>query len=293
MKAPVILDFDHSIGEIDHSLRFDLSHWQDTIRFACKRADFNKLQHFLQSTLPFAYGPVFLGSGDYHHVSHLLISRLQPLLQNSKLTVVIVDNHPDNMRLPFGIHCGSWVTHTAALPFVDHVHVIGITSNDIGLGHAIENRLTPLIRSKLTYWSTRVNVSWAHRIGLKRAFRSFNNTDELISSFISAQYHERQPIYLSIDKDALSPKFIRTNWDQGTMESRHLTDLISSFSNRLIACDVTGEVSDYSYNNLFKRIISKLDGQTQVPLNNLVQWQKEQHQFNLNLLASLSNALEK
>ncbi|WP_297322222.1 arginase family protein [uncultured Bartonella sp.] len=288
MKSPVILDFDHSVGKFDGSINIDLTNWQDAIRYATSLANFQRLEEKLQTVIPEKPGTVFLGSGDYHHVSQLLIKHQHKNLQKEHLTVIVIDNHPDNMRYPFGIHCGSWMSYAAALPFVDHVHVVGITSHDIGIKHAIENRLKPLIQDKLTYWSTGVDVGWASFIGLKSAFQTFANVDDMMSAFISTIYKETAPVYLSIDKDALSAQFIHTNWDQGAMEPRHLSDLITNLGNRLIGCDVTGEVSNYVYKNFWKRLLSKLDGQSPIAEQQLIQWQSEQQRLNEKLITLLS-----
>lgn len=281
---PLILDFDNSVKPLENETRFALEHYQETIRFAATMGNYKKLGDDLDKRLTATSQPIFLGSGDYHHISHLLIARQAKLLGDKRLTVVILDNHPDNMRYPFGIHCGSWVSYTAALPFVDHVHVLGITSNDIGIAHAVENRLKPLMKNKLTYWSTGVNVKWASFVGLKHNFMSFDNIDDLVSAFISAQICQNKPIYLSIDKDVLSKQTIKTNWDQGQMEMRHLQDLIVALSPYIRACDVTGEVSDYRYKSLGKRLMSKLDGQSPVPVDQLDTWQEEHRAFNQMLL---------
>ncbi|WP_245256525.1 arginase family protein [Bartonella tamiae] len=268
-----------------------MTSWQDTIRFSTTYKNFQRLETSLDVHLPKNYGVIFLGSGDYHHVSHLLIKRMKKDLNKKPLTIIVIDNHPDNMRFPFGIHCGSWVSHTAALPYVKHIHVVGITSNDIGIKHSWENRLTPLLKSKLTYWSIGVNVKWAKLIGLKNAFQSFADIDTLMSAFISSQYNQETPIYLSIDKDALSPACIRTNWDQGKMQTHHLTDLITTFGKRLIGGDITGEVSNYSYENRWKRLMSKLDGQDPIDPKMLIEWQEQQNLFNTKLLALLNHYL--
>ena len=288
MKNPVVLDFDNSVGTFDNSINIDLSGWQDRIRYATTFANFRKLEMELEKQMPETYGPVFLGSGDYHHVSQLLVKHCHKHLKQEPLTLIVIDNHPDNMRYPFGIHCGSWISHVASLPFVDHVHVVGITSGDIGVKHAVENRLKPLMSNKLTYWSTKVDVSWANILGLKNAFQTFANVDDMMSAFISSIYKENLPVYLSIDKDALSPQFIHTNWDQGEMEPRHLTDLITNIGSRLRACDITGEVSNYTYHNFWKSLLSKLDGQTSVSDELVTKWQKEQHELNSKLIETLS-----
>ena len=89
------------------------------------------------------------GSGDFHHVSAILLERLAIA---TPIDVVVLDNHPDNMRFPFGIHCGSWVRRVAALPQVRHVHVVGISSGDLRLVNAWAHYWAPLLAGKLTYW---------------------------------------------------------------------------------------------------------------------------------------------
>ncbi|WP_294614811.1 arginase family protein [uncultured Gilliamella sp.] len=288
MTFPVILNFDQSVGEIKHANMINVTHWQDSIRFGCSEKKFRQFSHSLQQLLPENHGTVLMGSGDYHHVSLLLIERLaKQYSAENPIQVVIFDNHPDNMRYLFGIHCGSWVSYAASLPFVSHVHVLGITSHDIGLSHFWENRWSPLFHKKLTYWSLDVNVSWAKKIGLSHAFRHFVTPDELIASFLSEQYHSTQPVYLSIDKDVLSEEVIHTNWDQGKLQTYHILDTITSIKQRIIGSDITGELSIWQSSNWFKRLLSSLDKQPTISPDNLINWQQEQHQLNLTLLKAL------
>ena len=179
--APLILDFDDSTGDVPGAYRFALADWQETIRFGCGTRQLQRLMRHLQPSLPPDYGTVLMGSGDFHHVSWPLIEQ-----QSSRgpFQVVVFDNHPDNMRFPFGVHCGSWVQRVAALPHVSHVHVIGITSPDISASHAWENHWTPLLRRRLTYWCMDVDVTWANRFGLTHSFRPFTDPDTLIETFI-------------------------------------------------------------------------------------------------------------
>src|SRR5579862_5618935 len=107
------------------------------------------------------------------------------------------------------------------LPKVRHVHVLGITSGDIGRRHAWENYYTPLRRGRLTYWSVCVDVSWARRLGLAAAFRDFPSVDALVATFCAGQRRGHGATYLSIDKDVFAPEVARTNWDQGRMFPQH------------------------------------------------------------------------
>lgn len=289
MTHPIILNFDQSVGEINNAKIIDVTQWQDTIRFGCSEKKFCQFKAELQQSLPEHYGTVLMGSGDYHHISLLLIERLaKQYSAENPIQVIVFDNHPDNMRYLFGIHCGSWVSYVASLPFVSHVHVLGITSHDIGLSHFWENRWKPLFQKKLTYWSLDVNVSWANKIGLGQAFRHFSTPDDLIASFLSEQYHSAEPVYLSIDKDVLSEKVIHTNWDQGQLQTYHLLDTITSLKQRIVASDITGELSIWQPSNWFKRLLSSLDKQPAIDADNLLNWQQAQHQLNLTLLKALS-----
>ena len=160
-SPPVILDFDGSVLPVaEGERRIPLGSWQEAIRFGCTRRAFSALEAHLEGVLPVDCGCAFMGSGDFHHVTLIPLRRLCRRLPPASLDVVVFDNHPDNMRYPFGIHCGSWVSHAALLPSVRRVHVIGITSGDIGLAHAWENRLTPFLRRKLTYWSVGTDAAW-------------------------------------------------------------------------------------------------------------------------------------
>lgn len=288
MAQPVILDFDQSTGNVPGAAVIDLADWQDEIRYGCSMHAFARLGDLLDREMPPDYGTVFMGSGDFHHVSALLVEKACSKLEPSdSLELVILDNHPDNMRFPFGIHCGSWVSHAAKLSRVSHIHVLGITSGDIGVAHAWENRLRPLYTGKLTYWCMDVDVSWMKTVGLGHAARRFDSPDELVEAFVEIQCHRQLPVYLSIDKDAFSKETVCTNWDQGRMTEPNLVRIIDVLKSRLIASDINGEVSNWTYQNRWKRCLSWMDGQEPVPGEQLQVWQKQQQEFNSRVLAAL------
>lgn len=236
--------------------------------------------------LPDRYGCVFTGSGDYHHLSYLLLKRL-PV--DRPVQLIICDNHPDNMIYPFGIHCGSWVYHASRLPQVSRIHVLGICSPDIGLGHAWENHLRPLLAKKLHYWSIGVDTRWLNWLGAKACNHRFDDADSLLSAFL--RYMSEEPVYLSLDKDVLSKRVVQTNWDQGCFEVRHLEMLIQACANRLVGMDITGDVSSCEYDSRFKRWLSAGDGQRTIPAGEAAAWQQGQNQLNQRLLAFLHGIL--
>jgi len=284
-NRPVVLDIDQSVGPLPGRLVLPLAHWQESIRFGSSLATMRRFGTMLDELLPAEYGTVFMGSGDFHHLSWPLIARLQ---SRTPFQVVVLDNHPDNMRFPFGVHCGSWVRRVAMLPQVSHVHVLGITSADIGAGHAWENYLTPLRRGKLSYWSIGVDTGWSRRLGLSHAFRGFDTPEAMVDAFVEAQRTQTAPSYLSIDKDAFSPEVAHTNWDQGRLLTEHALALIGSLHHGLVGSDINGEVSHYRYQSWWKRRLSAMDEQPEIDPAQLAGWQAQQHALNLQLLQAIA-----
>ena len=283
-KLPFILDFDASAGALPGATVLALAHWHQRIRFGCSLRNLVALQDELVVRMPADPGPVFTGSGDFHHVSLLLLQRLAA---RGPLDVVVLDNHPDNMRYPWGIHCGSWVSHVARLPFVRHVLVMGISSPDVSLRHVLENRLLPLWRGRVSYWCLGLDVRWAPYAGLGQAIRGFDSTRAMLDAFAGQQKNARGPVYLSVDKDVLSPAVARTNWDQGRLTEADILEVASSVRARLAGCDITGDVSVAHYASRWKRWLSRLDAQPDVAGAALGQWQAAQHALNRRILLAL------
>jgi hypothetical protein len=291
-QGPLVLDFDGSVGALPGEQRVPLSHWQEDIRFGCTLRHWRRLLADAEVRLPAPgrHGTVFMGSGDFHHLSWWLVERqlrAQPAAQ--PLRVVVLDNHPDNMRYPFGVHCGSWVRRVAMLPGVSQVIVAGITSGDIGLRHAWENQLAPLRAGKLACWSIGVDTAWPRWLGLGAAFRNFSSADNLVDALATLLRTQPQPSYLSIDKDVLSPDNVHTNWDQGLLGEAHLLHVVGALRGQLVGADVTGEVSAYRYRSRWKRWLSAADAQDTgtIDATQLARWQAGQHALNQRLLGAI------
>lgn len=288
---PIILDFDQSVKPLPEEKRISLGHFQEAVRLGCTLKTFSKLNTFLDDqqlpsgTQKEGVCPVFIGSGDYHHISHLLISRFQSLQQ--PLKVIVFDNHPDNMLYPFGIHCGSWIWHLSQLPFVKEIHVLGINSSDVEIKHALENHLRALIKDKVHYWCVQKNLAWMKWLGIHRSY-SFDSIKTMIRAFFNEFSNNTNPVYLSIDKDVLSEKDVHTNWDQGVMKLSELKEAIIRLKPYIVGCDITGEVSNYHYKKFSKKFLSFLDQQPKVSDYNLQEWQAEHHIVNQEILRSLS-----
>ncbi|WP_200547350.1 hypothetical protein [Erwinia sp. S38] len=282
---PLVLDFDGSVAGLDRATVLPLSDWQQRVRFGASWGDWIKLMAASRDLLPERYGCVFTGSGDYHHLSYLLLQRLPA---DRPVQLIICDNHPDNMLYPFGIHCGSWVYHASRLPQISQIHVLGICSSDVGLSHAWENHLRPLLSKKLHYWSIGVDTRWLNWLGAGKCNHRFDNPDNLLSAFLRQLSDD--PVYLSLDKDVLSKQVVQTNWDQGCFELKHLELLIQACANRLVGMDITGEVSSCEYHSRLKRWLSAGDGQQLISASEAAEWQRSQNRLNQRLLTFVQRA---
>ena len=285
MPQPIILDFDRSVSPLPGESRVDLAAWQEEVRFGCTLRTLAKLERAIEGSLPDSNWAIFLGSGDYHHVSHILIRRLRQLQR--PLQVVVLDNHPDNMRYPFGIHCGSWVWHVSQLPLVSCVHVLGITSSDVEIGHAVEHHVLNLRSGRVRYWCVGPNLGWMRALGIGRN-ASFPSVAAMLDAFAAELRGSDDGIYLSLDKDVLSPEDAHTNWDQGVMRMEEMLEMVTLLKGRVVATDVTGEVSVYAYRSRLKRLLSGLDRQPRIAPHDLMRWQAEHDAINLRLLDALS-----
>jgi arginase family enzyme len=285
MSRALILDFDDSVKSLPGARVIPLADRQEAIRFGCRKAVLRGLGRELAPALRTRPPLVFLGSGDYHHVSYLLIESLRAL--DTRFQVVVFDNHPDNMRYPFGIHCGSWVWHASRLPFVTRVHVVGITSPDVETGRLWENHLAPLYSGKVCYWCVGRNLRAMRRLGIRHG-HTYPSMHALLDALAAALAAAPEPVYLSIDKDVLARDVVQTNWDQGVMRLEELAGAIGLLQGRLLGSDVTGEVSSYRYRSRFKRFLSGLDRQPETPESTLDEWQTRHQQVNRRLLSLLS-----
>ena len=286
MSQALILDFDDSVRPLPGTQSIALGTYQEAIRFGCRKKALNELGQAIAPALDARPPVIFMGSGDYHHVSYLIIERLRKL--NTPIQVLVFDNHPDNMRYPFGIHCGSWVWHVSRLPFVARVHVVGITSTDVEGGRLWENHLTPLYSGKVAYWCVRRNLRAMSLIGIRHG-HAFPSVTATLNELFATLATTPEPVYLSIDKDVLARDVVQTNWDQGVMRLEELTAAIRLLQGRIVASDVVGEVSSYRYRSRFKRFLSSLDRQPEIHERTLNEWQVQHQQVNRQLLSLLSS----
>ena len=158
-------------------------------------------------------GVHWLDTGDYHYLSKLWTDKV-----DEPFTLVVLDHHPDMQRSMFGelLSCGSWVR--AAIEqngMLKQVYLVGVDDKLIGetLG-----------------------------FGDKVKVVSENELNQQPLSEILARMQIYYPIYISIDKDVMTPNECSTNWDQGSMTWTQLTTFLEYLmKHRVVGIDICGE----------------------------------------------------
>lgn len=213
----------------------------------------------------------FLGSGDFHQVSNILISQF-----SEPLSVIVFDTHPDWDSLPPRLGCGSWVTETLKCENILKFILIGVSSDDISSFNLETADLNSLSNNRLEIYP------YAHRpslVFLKRIPRNISiqvkkwlfinkifwselrgkNLSEFILSLVKRIPTKK--VYLSIDKDCLKSEFALTNWEEGLISLEELILMLKVIQENcdIIGADISGDYSPVIIRGRFKKFCSAFD----------------------------------
>ena len=146
-----------------------------------------------------------MDSGNYHYLSYFFMERI-----DEPFVLFMIDNHTDMQAPGFGriLSCGGWVKYALEeLGQLKNVYLAGMSED-----HLAKPGELP---SSVTYFDHR--SSWDIPADL--------------------------PVYLSIDKDALSGEFCATDWDQVDMTVVERISIISRLGerSRILGVDICGE----------------------------------------------------
>lgn len=210
-----------------------------------------RLEQRTAAALPAAGGPalVFGGSGDFHHVTALLVQRAIAGAAASGVTVLHFDNHPDWVRFSPGLHCGSWVGQVARLPGVARVLTIGPCSADLKNPQRKRADLDLVAEGRVEVLAYRAPDFGDRFNAGGQSWPTIESMGEAAFATHLASRICGDAIYVTIDKDVLHPADAGTNWDQGQLRLRGLVGLLEAAvaGRRLIGADVFGDWSPPRY----------------------------------------------
>lgn len=188
-----------------------------------------------------AHGIHFFDNGNYHYMSKIWTDMVQ-----EPFSLVVFDHHPDMQAPRFGniLSCGGWVKKTLEEnKFIDNVVIIGVADH---LVDEIRAELSQAGDASVLDKVTFIKESEVRETGTPSSFSrtstSFSRMRESLRSPTESGMTEGR-IYISIDKDALSPTYAATNWDQGSLDVAALKEIIACLatSHKIIGVDICGE----------------------------------------------------
>lgn len=172
-----------------------------------------------------AHGIHFFDNGNYHYMSKIWTDMVQ-----EPFSLVVFDHHPDMQEPRFGniLSCGGWVKKVLEEnKFVQSVTLIGVAD------HLVEE-IPPEIAS---HPAGARNDDYQNKVSFIRESEISTHTSHI--PHLTSSY----PLYISIDKDALSTDYAATNWDQGSLSLEHMKAIIEALAkdNKIIGVDICGE----------------------------------------------------
>ena len=213
----------------------------------------------------------FLGSGDFHNVTDMLISRY-----DEPICVIDFDFHPDwDILFPMP-HCGSWAARAMRRPNVLKLIMLGVSSRDLlpfsihtgDLGSLKDDRIEiyPYSQKPAYVFLRRVpqNISIATtRYPFVTKILWNGLKDKNITEFL-LHIIKRLPskkVYVTVDKDCLRADYALTNWEEGAFSLDDLLVMLKILKDNLdiVGMDITGDYSAIQLAGIFKRFASYLD----------------------------------
>ncbi len=277
IQSVKVLDFDGSVTAqhvLMHRYRpeiLSLRKYHDTARFwldsSAERGLKESLSRLEKNTV------TFLGSGDYHQVSSLLISRFQV-----PLTVIIFDRHPDWDILPPKLHCGSWVTHLLKTRNIQKVVLVGV-GEDLSTFRIQTGNLNALKNDRVEIfpWSQKSTKVFLRNVPQNRSLqvsrhwygREIQWTSLERLSFGAFSEHLRhaiatQEIYVSVDKDCLDAEAGVSNWGPGPLSLSFLLEGLRWMNQNfnILGMDIVGDYSPPMVRSWWKQFLMTLDHPT-------------------------------
>ena len=209
------------------------------------QAQLNKMMNEAVATAP---GIHFFDNGNYHYMSKLWTDRVQ-----EPFDLVVFDHHPDMQPPRFEgiLSCGGWIKEVLEHnKFVQNVIVTGVAD------HLVEEIRNDLSQTGNEHLLDRVQFVKESELTQHTSHFTFHIVNSLCSftkcwarsypcehGCDTRPTHLSTPVYISIDKDALSTSEAATNWDQGSLTFAQLASTLTALAqnHKILGIDICGE----------------------------------------------------
>ena len=207
-----------------------------------------QLNKMIDEAIATAPGIHFFDNGNYHYMSKLWTDRVQ-----EPFDLVVFDHHPDMQPPRFEgiLSCGGWIKEVLEHnKFVQNVIVTGVAD------HLVEEIRNDLSQTGNEHLLDRVQFVKESELTQHTSHFTFHIVNSLCSftkcwarsypcehGCDTRPTHLSTPVYISIDKDALSTSEAATNWDQGSLTFAQLADTLTALAqnHKILGIDICGE----------------------------------------------------
>ncbi len=231
--------------------RIDARLWGPRLRFCAPAAEMEGFAAACLAPWP-ATRFVVYGSGDFHHVSALLVRR-----QPEPLTLVSFDNHPDWDIRPPRWCCGSWINRALDWAHVERVAVWGCGNFECWGWHRLTGNLRAVRSGRLSVhpWADERSAADQTRPG------AITRADWRERFLAFAAGLAGRSIYVTVDLDGLRAGEAVTNWENGRFAAEDVCWALDQLARagRIVAGDVCGAYSPATYARRFQRFASETD----------------------------------
>jgi hypothetical protein len=236
--------------------------WGPRIRLACDFAAFGRFRRWLGDAIsPDAPSVTFYGSGDFHHVTLALLSRIR-----EPFNLLVLDKHPDWMRgIPF-LHCGTWLRHAMRLKNLRRAFLCG-GETDFDNAYRWLAPWPEIEAGRVVVFPARRRFArggWSG-IAVHPLLRDGISPGSALRAALEPYSDElrRCPLYVSFDKDVLTSQDAAVNWDSGLLRLgdalKALETFLKAADGRLVGADVLGDWSSVQLGHWLNRLCTHLD----------------------------------
>ncbi|HNV87164.1 MAG TPA: hypothetical protein PKL97_09430 [Candidatus Omnitrophota bacterium] len=211
----------------------------------------------------------FLGSGDFHHITSLLLDGYR-----EPLTVISFDHHPDWDIFPPKLGCGSWVSRALEKDWVKKIILLGMASVDLSSPFIESGNWRALKHDRLEIYPyahepSKVffrNIPENNSVETKKAFflkkvfwRELKGKDPVLFFEDLLRRIPTREVYVTIDKDCLRSSYALTNWEEGAMGIDELLRFLRLIRENLdiVGLDITGDYSFPKSKGIARRIYAR------------------------------------
>lgn len=240
----VVMNFSHAYEE-ERFIRNSRFRWIDCTDIGgtsgyCDDAARREIARRISSLAP--EGIHFIDSGNYHYVSKLWTDMIR-----HRFSLVLFDHHPDMQPPLFEnmLSCGSWVKDMLDMnKWLDKVLIVGAGEE--------------LMAREISGYEDRIRFFSGAELSGEEGWREFSSL------------HISDPVYVSVDKDVLDPRYAATGWDQGSMPLPELESLLGIIfrNEKVIGVDVCGECS-HSLDIFDEQRVGQINGHANAELLSL------------------------